>query len=156
MDAKRPWTSMQALQEADPSTDAHGHLERGQITRILAENPVDGHLFQMQANYIVRQKCGVRALTNAAREKIQSMHESPCWYGPWTPGPHWGGNPSHSMWRKGAKVYCQHCKCFAINKAEGWHASRMLQKPCAADATRQTQLPICFKAKSRPEGDGDC
>ena len=59
------------------------------ITRILAEHPVDGHLFSLQANYIVCQKCSARVLKNPAREKIQQLHDGPCWYGPWQPHPRW-------------------------------------------------------------------
>ena len=66
------------------------------ITRILAENSVDGHLFTLQANYIVCQKCSARVLRNSAREKIQQLHEGPCWYGPWQPHPRWTGSPPHT------------------------------------------------------------
>ena len=134
-----------------PSRGGTTHGKQDYIARILAETTAEGHLLQLQANYIVCQKCGVRVLKNAAREKIQHLHESACWYGPWTPSPQWTGNPSHILWRKGRKVYCQHCKSYAVNRQEGWQASRQLQRPCTADTAKQTQLPICFRARNRPD-----
>lgn len=136
-----------------PITGGEPALESKQdyIARILAERNVEGHLLQLQANYIVCQKCGVRALRNAARQKIQSLHESACWYGPWTPGQHWHGSPAHILWRRGHKVYCQTCKSHSIYKDEAWRASRQLQKPCTADAKKHTQLPLRFRAKGPSE-----
>ena len=116
------------------------------INRILQEHTEEGHLLQQQANYIVCQKCGVRALRNAAREKIQQMHQSTCWYGPWTPDVQWQGSPTHNLWRRGQKIYCQSCKGHAIIQEHGWKASKQLQKPCAA-GQQTTQLPLCFRAK---------
>lgn len=88
--------------------------KQAHIKGIVAERPVEGHLLQLQANYIVCQK--VRVLKNSAREKIAQLHKSECWYGQWTPPSQWVGNPSHIMWRKGQKIYCQTCKAYAVNK----------------------------------------
>ena len=126
--------------------DAHMETKEEYINRILQEQHEEGHLLHQQANYIVCQKCGMRTLRNAAREKIQQMHQSTCWYGPWTPDVQWQGSPTHRMWRRGQKIYCQSCNGHAINHEKGWKASRQLQRVCAAG--QQTQLPLCFRAKA--------
>ena len=139
-----------------PLTGGEAPVESKQdyITRILAEHPVDGHLFSLQANYIVCQKCSARVLKNSAREKIQQLHEGPCWYGPWQPHPRWTGSPTHNLWRKGNKVYCQHCNGHALQKGEEWQASRPLQRPCSRSVNRQTTLPLVFRPK-RPSEEAD-
>ena len=62
---------------------------------------------------------------------------------------HGGLSPTHTMWRKGNKVYCQHCK-----KGEEWQASRPLQRPCSRSLNKQTTLPLVFRPK-RPEDAAD-
>ena len=75
----------------------------------LIDNPApDGHELQIQTNYLVCNKCGLRTLRNSAREKIEQLHQTRCWSGPWEPPVTWTGNPSHKLHRRGNKVIMVH------------------------------------------------
>lgn len=79
------------------------------IQRIVTEHPADGHKLGIQTNYLVCEKCGMRTLRNSVREKIQQLHESPCWNGAWELPNQWAGHPTHEIWRRANRAYCSVC-----------------------------------------------
>ena len=100
--------------------------------------------------FFVCGRCGMRTLKNAAREKIEQLHSSPCWHGKWMAPATGTGNPTHELQRRGNKVWCQTCKACAIAKNGTWIPSEQLKKPCG-QAIQQLQLPQCFQARKRSE-----
>lgn len=116
------------------------------IQRIVTEHPADGHKLGIQTNYLVCEKCGMRTLRNSVREKIQQLHESPCWNGAWELPNQWAGHPTHEIWRRANRAYCSKCHACAVAKGGHWHPSKQLQRICTKN--QQTQLPLCFRAKT--------
>ena len=114
----------------------------------LIDNPLDnGHQLQFHTNYLVCNKCGVRVLRNAARDKIEQLHKSTCWSGTWDTPSGWIGHPTHQMHRRGNKVWCNLCKAHANPAGDTWKASHKLVRPCD-DGKGSRQLPLTFRAKT--------
>ena len=111
---------------------------RGQIPNMAP------HEFEEAKNYISCVKCHAQLLKNSSREKLLELATMPCWNQLWSPEG-WQGHPSHRMWRRGGKLWCQACKAHAL--VHPFRTSKALKGPCSQQ-TGQKQLPICFRQKA--------
>ena len=126
---------------------ASEETKQAYIQRLIDQPHAQGHHLQVQTNYLVCGKCGLRTLKNSARAKIEQLNNSPCWNGRWEAPATWTGHPTHLLQRRGNRVWCEVCGAHALSSDGTWKPSKQLNKPCKK-AECQQQLPLTFKVKT--------